>query len=383
MADGPELTGQLVALIDSLCEADPAALADGETLELLYAQLERLSAVTTRATARFDAGGEWSADGARSAAAWISTRCRLPKANVQRRVRLGRELRHMPATESAWLEGAISDAHVALLATARDSSAEAFERDEEMLIGEAGKLRHDQFCRVIAYWRQLADPDGSEDEAARDRDNRRAHLSPGLRGTGFLDAVFDPIGYAIFENALRRIENELFKADWAQAKQRLGADPTPADLARTPAQRLNDALVEMARRAGAMPAGARLPEPLFVVLSDHPSFLRICELARGTVVTPGSLVPWLSEAWIERIVFGGPDRDVNVGVRRRLFTGATRRVVEVRDLECYHPYCDVRAPDCEIDHIQPWAAGGLTIDTNGRCACGFHNRLRHRPPEPP
>ena len=37
----------------------------------------------------------------------------------------------------------------------------------------------------------------------------------------------------------------------------------------------------------------------------------------------------------------------------------------------------------EIDHVEPWANGGLTTEDNGRAACAFHNRARHRPPEPP
>jgi len=94
-------------------------------------------------------------------------------------------------------------------------------------------------------------------------------------------------------------------------------------------------------------------------------------------------VRWLDEGWVERVVFEGPDRIKNVGVRRRIFTGATRRAVEVRDRECYSEFCDVPADDCQIDHVQPWSAGGLTVDGNGRVACGYHNRRRHRRPEPP
>ncbi len=106
----------------------------------------------------------------------------------------------------------------------------------------------------------------------------------------------------------------------------------------------------------------------------------ICELADGAVVTPGSLVPWLDQAWVERVVFDGPSRVIDVGVRQRLFSGATRRAVQVRDRECFHDLCDTPAADCDVDHIQPWAAGGPTIQANGRPACGFHNRARHRRP---
>ncbi|HEX6595531.1 MAG TPA: HNH endonuclease signature motif containing protein, partial [Acidimicrobiales bacterium] len=131
----------------------------------------------------------------------------------------------------------------------------------------------------------------------------------------------------------------------------------------------------------AVPAGARLPEPLVTVLVGYETLAgRVCELASGTVVTPGALLRWLDEAWVERVVFDGPDRIKNVGPRRRLFSGATRRAVEVRDRECYSPYCDVPAEECEIDHVVPFAHGGPTVDANGRPACGYHNRTRRAPP---
>ena len=57
---------------------------------------------------------------------------------------------------------------------------------------------------------------------------------------------------------------------------------------------------------------------------------------------------------------------------------ATRRAVLVRDRECFHELCDIPAEDCQVDHIEPWAAGGLTVEANGRPACAFHNRARHR-----
>ncbi len=83
-------------------------------------------------------------------------------------------------------------------------------------------------------------------------------------------------------------------------------------------------------------------------------------------------------AWFERIVFDGRSRVMDVGVAQRGFTGATRRAVEVRDRECFHELCDVPAERCQVDHIQPYSAGGLTVDDNGRAACGYHNGHRHR-----
>ena len=191
----------------------------------------------------------------------------------------------------------------------------------------------------------------------------------------------DSIGGAIVDRELRRIEDQQFDADWAEAKARVGEGAVPGDLARTPAERRADAMVEMARRSGAVADGARLREPLFSVLVCYETLAGpICELANGTVVTPGSLVPWLDRAWVERVVFDGPSRVIDVGARRRIFSGATRRAVEVRDQECFHPFCDIPAQRCEVDHVEPYCEGGLTVDANGRAACAFHNRRRHRRP---
>jgi hypothetical protein len=286
----------------------------------------------------------------------------------------------MPRVEAAWIAGDICEAHVGQFAAARTPATEScFERDEALLVGQATELRYRQFVRGLAYWGQLADPDGTEANAAKQHHARRLHLSQTFGGSWVLDGVLDPVNGAIVASALTKIEDELFEADWAEARARAGDNVCAADLARTPAQRRADALVELARRATAMPAGARLPEPLLTVLVGYETFAGpICQLGDGTVVSPGTVARVLDKAWVERVVFDSPDRVKNVGVRRRIFTGATRRSVEVRDRECFHPFCDIQAEKCEIDHLQPWSAGGVTTDENGRVACAFHNRARHR-----
>jgi hypothetical protein len=231
----------------------------------------------------------------------------------------------------------------------------------------------------VQYWVALADPDGEEDLAEHKRERRKVHLSQSFEDMWFGEIVLDPIGGTIVSGELRRIEQELFFADWAEARTRLGREPCIFELSRTPAQRRADALVEMATRSRTAPADGRRPEPLFCAYVGYETLAgRICELADGTVISPGSLVPWLDAAWIERVVFEPPSRVIDVGVQRRLFEGATRRAVELRDRECFHPSCDERADDCQVDHIEPYSWGGPTTQDNGRLACGFHNRARHR-----
>lgn len=374
----------LTAAVDELCEADVVGLGDAESIQALYRQVERLGAVVARASAAFDAGRAWEADGARSAAAWLGRRCGQPVSVARRRVALGRALRDMPVVEGAWLAGELSESHVGLLVAARTpATAACFERDQALLVEQAGRLGFAHFARGLAYWRQRADPDGCDDAAAAQHRARRVHLSQSFEGVWALDGLLDPVSGAIVARALGRVEDDLFAADWAEARARLGEAASAADLARSPAQRRADALVELARRSQAMPAGARQPEPLFTVLVGEDSFARVCELADRTVVAPGSLVRWLGSGWVERVVFDGPERVTGVGVRRRIFTGATRRAIEVRDRECFHEFCDVAAECCEIDHVQPWATGGLTVQGNGRVACGYHNRRRFPRRGPP
>lgn len=372
----------LKAEIEKLCGTDPAALRDPATIIELNRLMARLDAVNTRATAAFDTAREWEADGARTAAAWIRTRCRIPESTARRRVRLGRALRHLPTAEAAWLEGDIGDSHVlALDAVRTPNTEEEFERDEKMLVDQARKLSFSQFTRVIDYWAQHADPDGTEDKNKDNRDARRVHLSQSLGGMWHGDMLLDPITGQIVYDELSRIEKRLFEAEWAELHERLGQGAGIDDLLRPASQRRADALAEMARRSRTAPANGRKPEPLFTVLVDYETFAgRICEMANGTVISPGTLVDWLDRSWIERVVFDGPSRVIDVGVTQRLFTGATRRAIEVRDRRCFHEFCEEPASRCQVDHIEPWSAGGATTTKNGRLACGFHNRRRNRGP---
>jgi hypothetical protein len=273
---------------------------------------------------------------------------------------------------------------VDLVASVRRPSTEAaLARDEEMLVDYAKTLAFAEFVRVLRYWEQHADPDGAEEDAMEQQARRDVYLVPSIGGTFLGKMTLDPISGAIVCGELERLERELFEADWAKAQDDLGRDPTVDELGRTSAQRRADALVEMATRSGTAPADGRRPAPLFSVLVDYPTLSgRMCQLAQGaTVISPGTLLPWLDEAYVERAVFA-PGRRVEVGITSRFFTGATRRAIELRDQECQHPYCDEPAERCQADHIVEFSKGGPTSQENGQLLCGFHNRQRNQRPPP-
>ncbi|MGH9211053.1 MAG: HNH endonuclease [Acidimicrobiales bacterium] len=123
----------------------------------------------------------------------------------------------------------------------------------------------------------------------------------------------------------------------------------------------------------AAPTDSKPPRPLVTVHVGAGTIERMCELASGTVIAPGLLVPHLGHADVERIIYGPGKRVIELSKRARFFSGGLRRAIELRDRWCFHPTCDVPAERCQIDHGKPVSRGGETTQANGRSACDIHN----------
>jgi hypothetical protein len=367
---------------DALGRMDLSGVGDGELGEMLVTlerEQARLMANKVRVMGAFEARRAHAADGSKTAATWLARATRCAPSEARLLARHGRRLPHMPATREAFADGLISERHVGVLgglyASNRKPIAEAFADAEEMLVGYAKELSFDDFLAAVRYWENLVDADGAEDQAADDFAARRFHMSETWRGNWAADGQFDPLGGEEVYAELSRLEQELFRADWDQAKTIHGENTCLDHLARTPAQRRADALVEMARRSAAKPAGAVEPRLLIVAHLGDESLSRMCELASGRVIAPGQLVPHLGDADIQRIVYAGRSRRItDLGERTRFFTGPLREAILLRDRHCQHPGCRVPAHHCQVDHVVPRSKGGLTVQTNGQARCDHHNR---------
>jgi hypothetical protein len=200
----------LTETIDHLVASDPSAYADGESVEALQRQLSRLEAFATAATGAFDVAEAWAPDGARGAAAWLATRCHLPKSHARRRVHLGRQLGHLPHCAQAWMAGDLTSAQVGAMAAVRRPVTEgALARDEGALVAQARTLRYEAFARVLTYWEQMADPDGTEGSAERQRARRDVFLESSFQGTWLGQITLDPVSGAIVSDELKRIRTNL------------------------------------------------------------------------------------------------------------------------------------------------------------------------------
>ena len=288
----------LTTAIDELLTVDADLLDDTDIHELvveLGRQTARLEAAYCRIINRWDRRQIWADNGSKSPAARLARETRIRTSDASRLVHRARALASMPATDEAYAAGEITGAHVDLVARCdRTWRNTTFAESEAVLVDSCKTPWFDNAVRAIAYWKQLADRDAADDDAEMDREGRHAAMATGWRGEGVLNAVFDPVGAETFRTELDRLGEQLRLQD-----QHDGT-------VRTVQQRRADALVEMATRSATAPAGGLRPRPLFTVTIGIDPFNHLCETAAGTVIAPGLLIPLLSDADIERIVYDPP-----------------------------------------------------------------------------
>jgi cation transport regulator ChaC len=339
--------------------------------------IDRLSAMQAKLLALWDSRRCWVDDGSRTAAHRYARETGLSISDAKRLTRRARHLTHTPVVSTNFANGELSVSQTELLVRTRQANvADEFARDEAFLTQTVQTLPFVDAARALKYWLQRADEQGCADKGQRQLHARSAHASRTFEDTVDLHALFDPVGGEIFLNEFERIERMLFEHDWAEAKAIHGDGLTINRLGRTPQQRRCDALVALAKRSASMPAGNKPPVPLLNVLVGYETFANICELASGTVITPGLVVPLLQDADIERVVFDSPSRVIDVGNKRR-FGGALRRAIQIRDRHCQHPSgCDVPARDCQIDHVEAFVKTQRTSQSNGQLLCPKHNRAK-------
>jgi hypothetical protein len=153
--DGVDLLGQAN---DALAAVDLDAVDDrvlGEVLVEVHRQEARLAANKARVMGAFDVRRGYAVDGSKTAAAWLARATSCAPGEARALVRLGRRLRHMPATRDALAAGLISGRHAHVLAglyeSPRKAVADAFGVAEEMLVGDARELSFDEFLAAVRY----------------------------------------------------------------------------------------------------------------------------------------------------------------------------------------------------------------------------------------
>ena len=156
-------------------------------------------------------------------------------------------------------------------------------------------------------------------------------------------------------------------------------------------------------RAMAQPGDAKDPEPLVSIVIDDETFERelaraagvpvhddpsrideaVCHTVSGDQLHPSAAVAAALVGWVRRVVVDSASNVIDLGRRRRLFTGSSREAAKIQALlrdrggtGCLWPSCDTHHRRLEVDHRRSHAGGGPTDVDNSDLACGVHNRLK-------
>ena len=344
----------------------PDAAALGGVLCELAAHVHSAHAELALRAAAFDAAGGWCDTGIRSCAHWLAIQAGLDLPTSRDLLRVGHALAGLPLIRAAFAGGQLS------LDKVRAVLQVACPDDESLWLELALGADAAQLVRICREVRRSMDADAA---GQADRLLARRGLWSRVREDGMLRivALLPPEDGAVVQAALEAVVGS-------------GALPErEGDPADEPwAARRGDALVAICEHAQAAAPDGLVAAPDAVQLVVHVDVGVLtgerpdgrCHLEDGSP---------LSAAVARRLgcdceVVAITERDglpIDVGRRRRLFTGKQRRALQARDRTCRYPGCQVPARRTRAHHIRPWWMGGQTNLANGLSLCGWHHARLH------
>ena len=391
----------LATVVDQLTELDDNALTDHfRNLELTHRRLDaEMAAIIAEGERRNIA----AVDGHHSMKGWLRANANWSNAHVSRSRKLAKTVTALPAIGDALAAGRIGvdqADELARVATNR-RVADQLPDSINILLIQAEQLSFEDARTCLRRWQALADLDGAHRDREMSHERRTATVTEidgalYARATGGTAEVAAELE-AIFNQAL---ESE-FRVDVAERTRLHGPDTPASLLPRTDAQRRFDAMTSIFRRCVAVPADAKTPAPLVNIIVDQrtleealarrglvpePTDLanidfseRRCETTSGTVIVPDAVVQAAMQGHVRRIVFNSAGVIIEMGRKRRLFTGAARDAAKLMATSCDFPGCDIPGEHTQVDHLDEYGRDhGSTNPDNSGLGCGGHNRIKHR-----
>ncbi len=368
----------------------------------------------------------------RSEATWMAAVTKQNRASLGRRLNQSTELiERFPSLYSALRHGVLRMEHVeAILRLGRRADLrDAAERDQAMFVSWAG-LEWPKFRMLLEAWETINDPTDPAQIAEQVHERRSVAVSQGLDDEVLVAMNTTALFWEQAIEATQPIIEEMRAADWQEAKDRVGEDATWHDVLRSESARFHDALFLVIRRgAGVTASGAskvvtRITADMETLMeeaerqhaahheqhgddccadaehvedvdnsaegvTDEPSAAaasrslgsltdeelsaRIerfrCHTRSGLRLTPATALMCTLAGDIERLMCSATTRRLEMSERDRLYKGALREALIVRDVFCQSPGCDVRASRCQADHDTRHTDGGRTTDINGAMRC--------------
>ena len=348
----------------------------------------------------------YAIDGHGSVAAWVRTVTNCSPGEATNIVRLARLTHEHPTVGEALHDGRLGVAQSGEVARVfrnprlRDQLTELL---PIVLDPEVVTLPFPDFKACLRRFELLADPDGPSPSDDSAHDARTADVTE-LAGGVLIHAAGPGVAGLEMIEIFERFRQAEFTTDWEQARLLHGDNVCAALLARTEDQRRFDALHAIFVAAATGPVDGKVPEPVVNIVIDQATFeahlaamltdgpvtrrdpgelfrTGRCETTGGTPVRPAEAVAAALVGHVRRVVFDSVGTVIDLGRTRRLFTGSARQAVKLQSNRCIWPGCHARPDRCQVDHAEPWAAGGGSGSTspgNGDLACPRHNRFKNR-----
>jgi hypothetical protein len=389
--------GRLHEVLDEVCAGGArvgtlnVAEAAETVLELARARA-RIDALLSVALQRADAVDVGADSGATSTAAWFSQATRVPVGRAHWLLRLSRRLGEHPATEAAFLAGAVDadqarvvvEAVEALPAWVEDDDRE---RAERHLLDEAAHHDAKKLSRLAKHLLAVIDPEAADAELAKAIEREEAEAA---RKTMFR-IVDDGKGVCHGSFRIPSLHGAMLtKALHALASPRL-QDPIPREVVdddgrvepRATAEVLGEAFCQLLERfpvkklpkAGGMNATVVVTIGLDKLLAG----LGAGTLDTGGFLSVGQVRRLACQAGIIPAVLGSKSEVLDAGRKVRFHTEVQRTMLTVRDHGCTTLGCDRPAAWCHAHHDIPFSEGGPTDVQHGRLLCPRHHTLVHHP----
>lgn len=391
------------------------------------AAMSRLSAVGMALLDAWNTQMGWTADGARSGAAWLGAYGELE--SPARMLRVAHLLGTCaPVTAAALGAGDLSFAKAARLVGAiSDGLEDAYTECEAVLVAAAKDLSLRQVTTLARRWKATAtEVIEGPDPTDRLHRSRYVRIWETFDGQVAIEGLLDPDTGAAVRAVVEARAQQLFDADTTQAAT-LGDDT----MVRTARQRYADALTELvttgadhgiddehvggprahlhltlgidtllaaaAHRArhqhhhGGEPGADDIEWPRAVtdVLARHPDLADTLTATLAAGHGDGCLdgcehpldlahISLLAcDPHLSRVVLDDHGVPIDLGRSRRLANRTQRRALARRDKGCAFPGCALPPRWCDAHHIIDWILGGRTDMDNLVLLCTNHHKHLH------
>ena len=325
--------------------------------------------------------GRYLDDKHRTPKAWGKAACNWSGAEAAKFVKAGAMLHRFDSAATLAAEGGLGVAqlHALAAATSNPRVNEHLADGEELLVGQAAVLDFDDYVLLLANWERVADADGAHDDAERTHRNRKASASI-VADQFFLNATSGTAQGTQIKEILDAFAKSEWAADWEAGLHLHGDAMSPQLMERTDAQRRMDALLAIFLKAASddtQATGSGFTVNLIVDLATFEHHLAAamgskaapmdpnrpghrCEIADGTAIDPHDMLIAATIGQVRRVVMDGAGVVIDMGRRKRLFSGALRDAVLMHSRWCVWPGCHRPAAHCDADHVLPWANAGPT-----------------------